>query len=165
MYRLGKFTNGCTSKYKLRQRALQKPGYGGGRGGRSNIPKETDSNTQLKTLRVNPMVPPLEHWMGEAEDGWGGRRVGVSFQETLLYNPHFSPWASPSFRGTFCYKHSIYGRGEDPSAININRAESTHHFEGSESQSGRENMLLRGVTVAIGPRKYFTTRRPGRSWN
>ena len=33
------------------------------------------------------MVPPLEHWMGEAEDGWGGRRVGVGIQEPLLYSP------------------------------------------------------------------------------
>ena len=146
-------------------------GMGGGREGRSKlngiiyIPIESDCNTQFKTLRVNPVVSPLEHWMGAADDGWGGRRVGVSFREALWYNQHFSPWASPSFRGTFCYKHSFYGRGEDLSAININRAENTHHFKGSESQSGRENTSPRGVRVAIGPKKHITTRGPGRSWN
>ena len=33
------------------------------------IPKESDSNTQFKTLRANPVVPP---W----NTGWGKRRMG-----------------------------------------------------------------------------------------
>ena len=44
-----------------------------------------------------------------------------------------------------------------------NRTEKTRHFEGSGSQSDRENTSLRGVRVAIGRRKRITSRGPGRN--
>ena len=44
-----------------------------------------------------------------------------------------------------------------------NRTEKTRHFEGSGSQSDRENASLRGIRVAIGSRKHVTLRGPGRT--
>ncbi len=44
-----------------------------------------------------------------------------------------------------------------------NRTEKTRHFEGSGSQSDRENTSLRGVRVAIGPGKHVTSRGPDRN--
>ena len=45
----------------------------------------------------------------------------------------------------------------------LTRTEKTRHFEGTGSQSDRENTSLPGAQVAIGQRKHVTLRGPGRA--